>query len=252
IPWFLSCQGENAVAVARNTPGRTFSAKGGATHKGVKRRPVNDPLSPKAPAPSLDPSPPSLNNLIVGIGASAGGLEAMEDFFRHMSPNSGMVFVVVSHQHAGHVSLLPNLLSKCTAMPVVEVTDGMEVEPNRVYLAPGGSNLAILHGALHLMEPDSKKRVPLRIDYFFRALAEDRKQGAVGIILSGTGTDGTVGLRAIKDESGMTIVQDQQSAKYQGMPRIAMIAGVVDVILPPDQMPELLRGYAVSLTKPVA
>jgi len=219
---------------------------------GVKRRPVNDALSPKAPAPSPAPSPPSLNNLIVGIGASAGGLEAMEDFFRHMSPNSGMVFVVVSHQHAGHVSLLPNLLSKCTAMPVVEVTDGMEVEPNRVYLAPGGSNLAIMHGALHLMEPDSKKRVPLPIDYFFRSLAEDRKQGAVGIILSGTGTDGTVGLRAIKDESGMTIAQEPQSAKYQGMPRSAMTAGVVDVILPPDQMPESLRGYALSLTKQAA
>jgi len=240
------------VAAARKTPGRTSSAKGGATHKGVKRRPVNDALSPKAPAPSPAPSPPSLNNLIVGIGASAGGLEAMEDFFCHMSPNSGMVFVVVSHQHAGHVSLLPNLLSKCTAMPVVEVTDGMEVEPNRVYLAPGGSNLAILHGALHLMEPDSKKRVPLPIDYFFRSLAEDRKQGAVGIILSGTGTDGTVGLRAIKDESGMTIAQEPQSAKYQGMPRSAMTAGVVDVILPPDQMPESLRGYALSLTKQAA
>ena len=240
------------MAAARKTPGRTSSAKGGPTHKGVKRWPVNDALSPKAPAPSPAPSPPSLNNLIVGIGASAGGLEAMEDFFRHMSPNSGMVFVVVSHQHAGHVSLLPNLLSKCTAMPVVEVTDGMEVEPNRVYLAPGGSNLAILHGTLHLMEPDSKKRVPLPIDYFFRSLAEDRKQGAVGIILSGTGTDGTVGLRAIKDESGMTIAQDPQTAKYQGMPRSAMTAGVVDVILPPDQMPESLRGYALSLTKQAA
>jgi len=179
-------------------------------------------------------------------------LEAMEDFFRHMSPNSGMVFVVVSHQHAGHVSLLPNLLSKCTAMPVVEATDGMEVEPNSVYLAPGGSKLAILHGTLHLMEPDSKERVPLPIDYFFRSLAEDRKQGAVGIILSGTGTDGTVGLRAIKDESGMTIAQEPQSAKYQGMPRSAMTAGAVDVILPPDQMPESLRGYALSLTKQAA
>ena len=240
------------MAAARKTPGRTSSAKGSATHKGVTRRPVNAALSPKAPPPSPDLSPSSLQKLIVGIGASAGGLEAMEDFFRHMPPNSGIAFVVVSHQHAGHVSLLPNLLSKCTTMPVVEATDGMEVEANGVYLAPGGSNLAILHGTLHLMEPDSKERIPLPIDYFFRSLAEDRKQGAVGIILSGTGTDGTVGLRAIKDESGMTIVQDPQSAKYQGMPRSAMIAGVVDVILPPDQMPELLRGYAVSLTKPVA
>ena len=173
----------------------------------------------------------------------------MEEFFRHMSPSSGMAFVVVSHQHAGHVSLLPSLLSKCTAMPVVEATDGMEVEPNRVYLAPGGTNMAILHGTLHFMEPDSQERVPLPIDYFFRSLAEDQKQRAVGIILSGTGTDGTVGLRAIKAESGMTIAQDPQSAKYQGMPRSAIAAGVVDVVKPAGQMSEPLRAYARSLTK---
>jgi two-component system CheB/CheR fusion protein len=117
-----------------------------------------------------------------------------------------MAFVVVSHQHAGHVSLLPSLLSKRTAMPVVEATDGMNVEANRVYLAPGGTHLAILHGTLHFMESDSQERVPLPIDYFFRSLAEDQKQ-AVGIILSGTGTDGTLGLRAIKAESGMTITR---------------------------------------------
>ncbi|MEP6601588.1 MAG: chemotaxis protein CheB [Nitrospirota bacterium] len=213
---------------------------------------MNTTLPSAPPAPSLDLPIPSSNHLIVGIGASAGGLEAMEEFFRHMSPSSGMAFVVISHQHSGHVSLLPNLLGKCTAMPVVEATDGMEVEANCVYLAPGGSKLAILHGTLHLMEPDSKERVPLPIDYFFRSLAEDRKQAAVGIILSGTGTDGTLGLRAIKAESGMTIAQDPQSAKYQGMPRSAMTAGVVDVVLPADQMSESLRGYALSLTKPAA
>ena len=174
----------------------------------------------------------------------------MEELFRHMPPSSGMAFVVVSHQHAGHVSLLPSLLGKCTAMPVVEATDGMEVEPNRVYLAPGGTNLAILHGTLHLMESPSQERVPLPIDYFFRSLVEDQKQRAVGMILSGTDTDGTVGLRAIKAESGMTIAQEPQSAKYQGMSRSAMGAGVVDVVQPASQMSEPLLAYTRSLTRP--
>ena len=176
----------------------------------------------------------------------------MEEFFTHMPPNTGMGFVVVSHQHAGHVSLLPSLLSRCTAMPVVAAKDGIEVEANCVYLAPGGTNLAIMHGTLHFMEPDSGERVPLPIDYFFRSLAQDRKQQAVGIILSGTGTDGTVGLRAIKAESGLTIAQDPQSAKYQGMPRSAIAAGVADLVQPADQMSEPLRRYAQSLTKPAA
>ena len=226
------------MAAARKTTGKTGPAKTRATNKGAKRAPVKATLLQAKPAPStgLPSEPPGF--LIVGIGASAGGLEAMEEFFRHMPPSSGMAFVVVSHQHAGHVSLLPSLLGKCTAMPVVEATDGMEVKVNRAYLAPGGTNVAILHGTLHLMEPVSQERVPLPIDYFFRSLAEDQKHRAVGIILSGTGTDGTVGVRAIKAESGMTIAQEPQSAKYQGMPRSAMGAGVVDVVQPASQMSE--------------
>ncbi|HWI68544.1 MAG TPA: chemotaxis protein CheB, partial [Nitrospiraceae bacterium] len=222
----------------RKAPGRIATASRGAKNKSLKRQPVK---ATPAPSPGF---------LIVGIGASAGGLEAMEEFFHHMPPSNGMAFVVVSHQHAGHVSLLPSLLSRCTAMSVVEATDGMEVEANRVYLAPGGTNLAILHGTLHLMEPASQERVPLPIDYFLRSLAEDRKQGAIGIILSGTGTDGTLGLRAIKAESGMTIAQEPQSAKYQGMPRSAITAGVVDVVQPADQMSESLLAYARNFTRP--
>jgi two-component system CheB/CheR fusion protein len=228
---------------------RTVPSKTRAKNKGAKPARIAVPLPPAKPAPStsLLSGPPGF--LIVGIGASAGGLEAMEEFFRHMPPSSGMGFVVVSHQHAGHVSLLPSLLSKCTAMPVVEAMDGVEVEPNCVYLAPGGTNMAILHGTLHLMEPHSLERVPLPIDYFFRSLAGDQKQRAIGIILSGTGTDGTLGLRAIKAESGMTIAQDPQSAKYQGMPRSAITAGAVDVVQPASQMSEPLRAYARSLTR---
>ena len=230
------------MTAARKTPRKTATAKRGAKHKGAKRQPVKVTLPPAKPVPSTDllSEPPGF--LIVGIGASAGGLEAMEEFFRHMPPTSGMAFVVVSHQHAGHVSLLPSLLSKCTAMPVVEATgrDGGGGQ-SRLYGA-GRHQSGDLHGILHLMEPPSQDRVPLPIDYFFRSLAEDQKQRAVGIILSGTGSDGTVGLRAIKAESGMTIAQDPQSAKYQGMPRSAITAGVVDVVKPASQMSEpLLR-----------
>lgn len=239
------------MAGTRKTTKRTVSSKIRANSKVAKQQPVKKAAFPPAelaPSTGLPLGPPGF--LIVGIGASAGGLEAMEEFFQHMPPASGMAFVVVSHQHAGHVSLLPGLLGKCTAMPVVEAKDGMKVEPNGVYMAPGGTNLAILHGILHLMEPPAQDRVPLPIDYFFRSLAEDQKQRAVGIVLSGTGSDGTVGLRAIKAESGMTIAQDPQSAKYQGMPRSAMAAGVVDVVQPADQMAEPLLSYARSLTKP--
>ena len=234
----------------RKSQSRTVPARTGAKRTSAKRPPVNAkfPRANLTPTTELPTEPPGF--LIVGIGASAGGLEAMEEFFRHMSSSSGMAFVVVTHQHAGHVSLLPSLLSKCTAMPVVEVTDGMKMEANRVYMAPGGINLAILHGTLHIMEPVSQERVPLPIDYFFRSLAEDQKQRAIGIILSGTGTDGTVGLRAIKAESGLTIAQEPQSAKYQGMPRSAMAAGVVDVVKPADQMSEALLAYGRSRARP--
>ena len=233
------------MAAPRKTPKGISPAKSDATKKADKLR-----HPPATPAPSIALPSALPGFLVVGIGASAGGLEALEEFFRHISPSSGMAFVVVSHQHPGHVSLLPSLLGRCTAMPVVEATDGMKVEANRVYLAPGGANLAILHGILHLMDPHSQERVPLPIAYFFRSLAEDQKQRAVGIILSGTGTDGTLGLRAIKAESGMTIAQEPQAAKYQGMPSSAMAAGVVDVVQPADRMSEPLRAYARGLTKP--
>lgn len=237
------------MAPTRKPHRQTVSAKTGAKHKSAKPRSVNAKFLRAKPTPTteLPIEPPGF--LIVGIGASAGGLEALEEFFRHMPSSSGMAFVVVSHQHAGHVSLLPSLLSKCTAMPVVEATDGIEVEVNHVYMAPGGLNLAILHGTLHLMELVSQERVPLPIDAFFRSLAEDQKQRAVGIILSGTGTDGTLGLRAIKAESGLTIAQEPQSAKYQGMPRSAMAAGVVDVVKPAGQMSEPLLAFARNLTR---
>ena len=180
---------------------------------------------------------------IVGIGASAGGLEAFEEFFTEMSPNSGLAFVVVPHQHPGHVSLLPGLLQKCTTMRILEVVDNMRVEPDTVYLALAGTNLAIFNGTLHLLEIEPHIGVHLPIDYFFRSLAEDQKHQAIGIVLSGTGSDGTLGLKAIKGESGMTMAQEPKSAKYAGMPHSAILTGSIDYVRPPVEMPAQLLVY---------
>ena len=181
---------------------------------------------------------------IVGIGASAGGLEALEELLRGMPEDPGMAFIVVIHQHPDHVSLLPELLSKVTRLPVLKVKDNLTVERNHVYVNPPGRNLALLNGVLHLMEAGKVEGPRLSIDYFLRSLAADQKERAVCIILSGTGTDGTLGLKAIKGESGMAMVQQVQSAKYAGMPSSAAATGLADYILPPQAMPEQLAAYA--------
>jgi two-component system, chemotaxis family, CheB/CheR fusion protein len=181
---------------------------------------------------------------VVGIGASAGGLEALEELLANMPPDTGMAFVVVTHQHPAHVTLLPELLGKHTQMEVLEATDGTTVKPNHVYVGQPGAHLAILRGTLHRMETESQEAPKLPIDYFFRSLAEDQKEWAICIVLSGTGTDGTLGLKAVKGESGMAMVQQPQSAKYAGMPSAAIATGMVDYVLPPAAMPKQIVAYA--------
>lgn len=197
----------------------------------------------KSVAPALTKPAPRPGFPIVGIGASAGGLEAFEEFFTEMPPDSGLAFVVVPHQHPGHVSLLPGLLQKCTRMRIVEVVDNLQVEPNTVYLALAGINLAIFNGTLHLLDIEPHAGVHLPIDYFFRSLAEDQKHQAIGIVLSGTGSDGTLGLKAIKGESGMTMAQEPKSAKYAGMPHSAIQTGSIDYVRAPSEMPAQLLSY---------
>ena len=177
---------------------------------------------------------------IVGIGASAGGLEAFEQFFTHTPPDTGMAFVLIQHLDPKHKSILSELVQRYTRMTVHEVEDGMVVEPNTVYVIPPNRNMAILHGNLHLLEPSEIPGVRTPIDFFFRSLAEDRKEDAICIVLSGTGTEGAMGLRAVKGEGGMVMVQEPESAKYDGMPRSALATGVVDYILPPDKMADQL------------
>ena len=183
---------------------------------------------------------------IVGVGASAGGLEALEELFDAMPVDTGMAFVVVTHQHPGHTSLLPELLGRSTAMTVVQAADGLEVAPNHVYVGAPGGHLAITNGMLQRLESDRNEAPKLPIDHFFRSLAEDRREHAVCIVLSGTGTDGTMGLKAIKRESGLAMVERPESAKYAGMPSSAIATGLADYVLAPSAMPEHLVAYTRS------
>ncbi len=180
---------------------------------------------------------------IVGIGASAGGLEAFEQFFTHAPPDTGMAFVLIQHLDPKHKSILSELVQRYTKMPVHEVEDGVAVVPNTVYVIPPNRNMALLHGNLHLLELSEVPGVRTPIDFFFRSLAEDRKEEAIAIVLSGTGTEGALGFRAIKGEGGMVMVQDPESAKYDGMPRASIATGLVDYILPPEKMADQLIRY---------
>ncbi len=185
----------------------------------------------------------NLPTAIVGIGSSAGGLEALNQFFEAMPADSGLAFVLVSHLDPKHDSMLPSLLGKKTKMVVRQVTDGESVAANHLYIIAPDKELAMVHNTLHLM-PRKKGDVSFRpIDTFFRSLAKDAGGKAIGIILSGTGTDGTLGIKTIKEEEGLVIVQDQDSAKFPGMPASAAATGLIDHILPPEKMPGRLLDY---------
>ena len=173
---------------------------------------------------------------IVGVGASAGGLEALTGLLAKARLDR-MAIVMVQHLAPKHESLLPTLLSRISTVEVVAATDGTKVAPNHVYVIPPNADLAILQGTLHVMTP---QRIPLPhgphlpVDYFFRSLAADQGARSIGIVLSGTGSDGTFGLRAIKEAGGITFAQDPVTAKYGGMPRSAFESGWADFCLPPD------------------
>jgi two-component system CheB/CheR fusion protein len=197
--------------------------KKGATHV--------SPASATAPARAADAFP------LVGLGASAGGLEALEQFLTQVPPDCGMGFVVVQHMDPTHKGLLVELLQRITPMPVVQATDRLKVQPDHVYVIPPNKALSILHGQLHLLEPAAPRGLRLPIDFFFRALAVDWGDLAVGVVLSGMGSDGTLGLRAIREAAGLIFVQAPASAKFDGMPRSAIDAGLADVVAPAEELP---------------
>ena len=171
---------------------------------------------------------------IVGIGASAGGLEAFTQLLGALPLDTGLAFVLVQHLDPKHESMLTALLARATPLPIHEARDGMRIEANHIYVIPSNANLAVLHGRLSLMPRTEARGQHLSVDFFFRSLAADQKSRAIGVILSGTASDGTEGLRAIKAEGGLTFAQDEKSAKYDGMPHSAIAAGVVDFVLPPE------------------
>jgi two-component system, chemotaxis family, CheB/CheR fusion protein len=179
---------------------------------------------------------------IIAIGASAGGLEAFSNLLRALPPNPGLALVFIPHLDPTHESALVELLSRTTSLPVRQATEGTRVACNSVYILPPNSDMSISDGVLHLARREAGRGPHMPIDTFFRALAEDQTTNAVGVILSGTANDGTLGLLAIKNNGGLTFAQDSQSAKYDGMPHSATVAGVVDFVLPPDRIAqELLR-----------
>ena len=180
---------------------------------------------------------------IVGIGASAGGLKALESFFSTMPVNCGMSFIVISHLDPKHSSMLPDLLKRYTKIMVDRAQDGIRVERDRIYVIPPNKEMTLVRGTLVVRKPSEPHGQRFPIDTFFRSLARDQKQRAICIILSGTGTDGTLGLRAIKAEGGMAMAQATASAEYDGMPTSAIATGLVDYILPAEKMPARLVKY---------
>jgi two-component system, chemotaxis family, CheB/CheR fusion protein len=187
---------------------------------------------------------------IVAIGASAGGLEAFSNLLRALPPEPGLALVFIPHLDPTHESAMVELLSRTTRLPVYQAAEAAQVACNSVYVLPPNSDMTISDGVLHLVRREAGRGQHMPIDTFFRALAEDQTTNAVGVILSGTANDGTLGLLAIKNNGGITFAQDSDSAKYDGMPHSATAAGVVDFVLPPDRIAqELIRIQKQPLTE---
>ena len=222
--------------------------------KGVGNPGVHEKEPPEAGqvAPALPDQEPEVKEEktperlfpIVGVGASAGGLEAFTHLLENLPLDTGMGFVLVQHMAPRAHSMLPEILAKTTRMPVTEVQDGMRVQPNRIYVTPPGISMTLEDGALHLATPTEPRGTHRPIDMFLRSLAQDQGSRAIGVILSGTASDGVLGLQAIKAEGGVTFAQDVKTAKYPGMPESAIAAGVVDFVLSPDKIARQLARLA--------
>ena len=202
-----------------------------------QKKPTNA-VSPKTPHPQ-----PSVSFPIVGIGASAGGLEALEHFLGHVPAASGMAFVIVQHLDPTHKGMLCELLQRATGIKVMQVKDRTRVRPDRVYVIPPNKDMSILHGVLHLLTPAAPRGLRLPIDSFLCSLAQDQQERSIGVILSGMGSDGTLGLRAIKEKAGVVLVQEPATAKFDGMPRSAIDAGLADIVAPVEELPGKIMTY---------
>ena len=199
------------------------------------------------PAVPMTRNPPDVNFPIIGIGASAGGLEAFELFFKTISTDSGMAFVLVPHLDPGHASMLSEILQRNTTMPVHEAQDQTPIQANHVYIIPPNRDMALFHSTLHLSVPEQARGLRLPIDSFFRSLAEDQGERAICVILSGSGSDGTLGLRAVHGAGGVSFVQEPATAKYDGMPSSAVQSGLATYVLPVEKIPEQLVAYVKTI-----
>ena len=214
----------------RGSSKRKAGKSRGATRQGAAEREANAQVF----AASNKPVEPKSAPPIVGIGASAGGLEAFTQLLRALSPDTGMAFVLVQHLEARHGSMLTRLLAAVTPMAVAEAEQGAQLQPDHIYVIPPNADITVVSGILHLNRREAPAGRHMPIDHFFRSLAEDQRARAIGVILSGTAADGTLGLKAIKAGGGITLAQTPESAKYDGMPRSAIAAGCVDFVLPPE------------------
>jgi two-component system, chemotaxis family, CheB/CheR fusion protein len=184
---------------------------------------------------------------VVGLGASAGGLDASRRLLAALPPGTGMAFILIQHLDPTHASMMVDLLAGHTPMTVQQAADGMPLEREHVYLIPPGSYLSIRGGALRLSEPQERHGARLPFDFFLRSLAEELGERAICVILSGTGGDGSQGLKAVKEKGGLVIVQDPDDAEYNGMPRSAIMTGAVDLVLPVRKISETLAKYGQKL-----
>jgi two-component system, chemotaxis family, CheB/CheR fusion protein len=213
---------------------------------------VNEPSTASAPddghdqGPGVEPAPVLGSPMpcpVVGIGMSAGGLEALEPFLAGVPNGTGMAWVVIQHLDPNHEGQLVALLQRMSTIPVEEVTDGRAVEPDRVYVIPKGHDMAVSHGRFQLLPITRTRGLHLPIDFFLRTLAEDLQSRAIGVILSGMGSDGTIGLRAVKEKGGAVFVQSPTSAKFDSMPRSAIDDGLADVVAPVEELPRRILAY---------
>ncbi len=208
-----------------------------------------DAHGPFSPGTSIAPASPCAHPIadklfpIVGIGASAGGLEALEKFFTHTPDNMGIAFVVIQHLDPSHKGMMPELLQRTTAMKVLQAQNGMKIKPDCVYVNPPDKELSMLRGLLYLIEPVAPRGLRLPINTFFDSLAEDRRDQSIGVLLSGMGSDGMLGLRAIKEKSGLVLVQNPADAKYDSMPRSVIDAGLADIIDTAAELPQHIINY---------
>ncbi len=186
---------------------------------------------------------------VVGVGSSAGGLEALGKMFKNMPTDSNVGFVLIQHLDPSHKSSMAELLSRYTDMEVLEIKEGMRVEPNKLYVTPPNKNVGIINGILHLAVPKEPHGLRRPIDFFFQSLADDLEEYSIGVILSGFGSDGTIGIRAIKSMGGMVIAQDPDSAVSGSMPSSAIDTDLVDYITPPENIPESLISYIKRIGK---